>query len=206
MCPAERAGAIPPDARAVLDFWFGAPGAPGWNAVRPLWFAKSDATDDLIRERFLTLWQQLRTGACEAWRAVPEGACAYIIVSDQLPRNMFRGQPEAFATDGLALQAARELVAKGMDRDLPTPYHRQFCYLPFEHDESLASQDEAIRLFTQLRDTTDATAGMDEVLHWAVRHRDVIVRFGRYPHRNATLGRVSTAEEPAFLAQPGSSF
>lgn len=206
MCPAERVLPVPAAAQAVLDFWFGTPDSPEWNSVRSLWFTKSDATDDLIRERFFATWREVRMGACEDWRATPEGACAYIIVTDQLSRNMFRGRPESFATDALALRAAQEIVTQGADRALPTPYHRQFCYMPFEHDESLASQDEAIRLFTELRDETDAAAGMGEVLHWARLHRDVIVRFGRYQHRNAILGRSSTVEEQAFLAQPGSSF
>lgn len=202
----DKISPLPAAAKLVLDFWFGTPDSAEWNRVRPLWFTKSDTTDNLIRERFLSIWHEMRAGGCEDWRATPEGCCAYIIVADQLSRNMFRDQPQAFATDALALAAARAMVEQGTDRSLPTPYHRQFCYMPFEHDESLASQDEAIRLFTQLRDETDAAAGMGDVLHWAERHRDVIVRFGRYPHRNGILGRSSTAEEQAFLAQPGSSF
>lgn len=193
---------LAPDARRVLDFWFGAPDSPEWNRVRPLWFTKSDATDDLIRDVFLDVWQAARAGALNHWLASPEGACALIVLTDQFSRNMFRDRAEAFATDGCALAAARHLVSQGWDRDLPTPYHRQFCYLPFEHDETMASQDESIRLFTALRDET----GFADPLHWAVLHRDVIVRFGRYPHRNAALGRVSTAEETAFLLEPGSSF
>lgn len=193
---------LPDDAQAVLDYWFDTPDSSAWNTVRPLWFSKSDATDEDIRRRFLATWEQARAGACDAWALTPLGACALIVLTDQLSRNMFRGKPEAFATDALALRTARAMVARGDDLKLPTPFHRQFCYMPFEHDESLESQNASIRLFTQLRDDT----GSGDALHWAELHRDVIVRFGRYPHRNAILGRSSTPEEIAFLAQPGSSF
>jgi uncharacterized protein (DUF924 family) len=188
---------LPADAQAVLDYWFGAPRSPEWNTVRPLWFTKSDATDDDIRSRFQSTWAAARAGACDVWCETPLGSCAFIILTDQLSRNMFRGRPESFATDAQALDVARKMVADGADLKLPTHFHRQFCYMPFEHDESLDSQDEAIRLFSELRDDT----GMGDALHW-----DIIVRFGRYPHRNAILGRPSTSEEIAFLAQPGSSF
>jgi uncharacterized protein (DUF924 family) len=115
---------------------------------------------------------------------------------------MFRGSPRAFASDAAALHTAQIVVAAGWDTELPTRHHRSFCYLPFEHSESLAAQDESIRLYTRLRDRD----GDADSLLWAEKHREIIARFGRFPHRNAVLGRVSTAEEAVFLTQPGSSF
>jgi uncharacterized protein (DUF924 family) len=132
----------------------------------------------------------------------PLEAIARIVVLDQFPRNMFRGSPRAFASDAAALHTAQIVVAAGWDTELPTRHHRSFCYLPFEHSESLAAQDESIRLYTRLRDRD----GDADSLLWAEKHREIIARFGRFPHRNAVLGRVSTAEEAVFLTQPGSSF
>lgn len=194
---------IPAAARAVLDFWFGLPGSAEWNVSRREWFAKSEAFDATIRERFLAHWQAACDGADDDWSVTPEGACARIVLLDQFPRNMFRGDPRSFATDGKAQALAHRMLAEGWDCRLPTPRHRMFCYLPFEHAEALEAQDISVRETISLREDTGGE--VDEV-EWAVKHRDIIVRFGRFPHRNAVLGRESSDAERAFLSEPGSSF
>jgi len=197
---------LPEAARQLLDFWFGHHGSPAWNTERKEWFTKSAAFDAIIRTNFLPIWEAAHSGdpgEGEDWCATHEGACARVVLLDQFPRNLFRNDPRAFGTDAQALDLARRMVAGGMDRELPTGYHRLFCYLPFEHSESLADQDEAVRLMTQLRDDT---AGKVDLVDWSEKHRAVIARFGRFPHRNAILGRRSTPEELAFLKEPGSSF
>lgn len=194
---------LPAAAQAVLAFWFGLPGSPEWDGSRREWFAKSDEFDARIRSQFLPVWQAAHDGADDDWSVTPEGACARIVLLDQFPRNMFRGDPRSFATDAKALEVARRMLAKGWDRQLPTPWHRVFCYLPFEHAESLADQDISVRETTALRADT---AGRVDVVEWAVKHHEIIARFGRFPHRNAVLGRESSAEELAFLKQPGSRF
>jgi len=188
--------------RDVVEFWFGAPGSAASAQFRPEWFTVDAAFDAQIRERFLPTWQRLHDGELETWRATPEGALAYVIVADQFPRNGFRGTAQAFASDDLALTAAQAIVAAGDDAQL-SPLQRCFVYLPFEHAESLAMQDRSVALFKAL---TDANPELATVLDFAHRHRDVIVRFGRFPHRNAALGRESSDAERAFLREPGSSF
>jgi len=190
------------DALAVLDFWFGRHGDRGRDAPRRQWFEKSDAFDEQIRDRFGTLIPRAIAGELQAWSADPESAVAQILVLDQFTRNVFRGSAQAFAGDTRALAAARALVGAGKDRGL-LGVQRQFVYLPFEHAEDLAAQDEALRLFTEL-ERDEPIVG--ELSLWAQRHRDIIVRFGRFPHRNAALGRSSTPDEIEFLKQPGSSF
>ncbi|NGY04604.1 DUF924 family protein [Solimonas terrae] len=194
------AGAATPE--DVVDFWFGAPGSPDRAQFRPQWFAVDAGFDDEIRSRFLPIWEQLQAGRLDGWRATPQGTLAYLIVADQFPRNCFRGSAQAFASDAQALQAARALVDAGGDTTLP-PLQRCFVYLPFEHDESLAMQDRSVALFTAL---IRAHPELSSVLDFARRHREIILRFGRFPHRNAALGRDSTSEERAFLDEPGSSF
>jgi uncharacterized protein (DUF924 family) len=170
-------------AQEVLDFWF---------AHEADWFRKSDAFDAEIRERFL----QLHESVPRQWLDDPRGCLARIIVLDQFPRNMFRGTPRAFATDALALAAARHALQKKFDLRYSRE-ERIFAYLPFEHSESLADQELACELMQPLG---------AEQYRYAVAHRDIIARFGRFPHRNAILGRASTPEEVEFLKQPGSSF
>jgi uncharacterized protein (DUF924 family) len=190
------------DAQAVLDFWFGTPADPGYGQPRPAWFRKDPAFDAAIAQRFGALIEQALAGALGAWADTPALALARIVVLDQFTRNVFRDTARAFAGDAQALAAAQALVQSGGDRSLLT-VQRTFVYLPFEHAEDLAMQDEALRLFTGLaRDD----AGAADLLTWARKHHDVIARFGRFPHRNAALGRASTEEEVAFLAQPGSRF
>lgn len=188
--------------REVLDFWFASPGEPEHNRTRAVWFKKDDAFDDEIRRRFGALIEDALAGKLESWRATADGAVAYIIVLDQFTRNVHRGTPKSFAGDPRALAAAREIVATGADRALSGVY-RQFVYLPFEHAEDMKAQDESMRLFSQLAADVPALADLPT---WADRHRVIIARFGRFPHRNAILGRQSTAEEEAFLREAHSSF
>jgi uncharacterized protein (DUF924 family) len=186
----------------VLDFWFAPPGDPDHGRTRAVWFEKDDAFDARIRERFGPLIEAALTGALDAWDATVEGALARIVVLDQFTRNAFRGTPRSFAGDPRALRAARSLVAKAADRALPG-VRRQFVYLPFEHAEDLAMQEESMRLFRGLAADQPALTGL---VTWAERHRAIVARFGRFPHRNAILGRRSTPDEEAFLREPGSSF
>jgi uncharacterized protein (DUF924 family) len=189
---------VAPD--AVLRFWFGADAAEAAQR-RKQWFAKDEAFDALLRARFAAVYAEQRAGGGAGWAQDAPGALAAILLFDQFPRNMFRGTARMFESDALALALAQRLVAQGWDRQL-LPQQRWFAYLPFEHSESREMQRESLRLFEALaRDTGD-----DEPLVWARRHAEVIERFGRYPHRNALLGRASTADELAYLAQPGAGF
>jgi uncharacterized protein (DUF924 family) len=193
---------IDSQAQAVLDFWFGAADDPQHLLPRKQWFVKNEAFDALIRDRFGAVIEAAIGGEFAHWADTPTGAVAQIVLLDQFSRNAWRGNPRAFAGDARALAAAQALVADGHDRTLPG-VQRQFVYLPFEHAEDLAMQSESVRLFAQLERDEPAVG---ELLIWAQRHHDVIERFGRFPHRNAALGRASTPEEIAFLQQPGSSF
>jgi uncharacterized protein (DUF924 family) len=194
--------ALDPAACAVLDFWFGAPGSAEFGVARKMWFARGDAFDALLRERFGATLAAARSGTCDGWARSPLGALALVVVLDQFSRNCHRGSAVAFEADAKALRIARQMVATGADRRLPSAHHRAFAYLPFEHDESRESQREALRLFEALGRETDEGGYFGH----AVRHAEVIDRFGRFPHRNAVLGRPSTEEEIAFLREPGSSF
>ncbi|EON12927.1 MULTISPECIES: DUF924 family protein [Pandoraea] len=202
---ATPAADISPQAQpwqAVLDFWFGTPDSPEYGLSRPEWFRKSEAFDEEIRTRFGALHARALAGELADWAQAPIGACALIVVLDQFSRNLFRHQAKAFAGDALALAVARRLVAAGGDQRLPTAQHRVFVYLPFEHDESLESQHLSLALYEQLA----KVSGLVDNLDYARKHAVIIERFGRYPHRNAALGRASTPEEIAFLKAPGSSF
>jgi len=171
----------------VVAFWF----APD---VQPLWFAATPAFDETLRARFLTTYRAAAAGRLTDWETTAEGALALVIVLDQFPLNLFRGQPESFATEAAARAVADRAIARGFDQAVP-PIQRQFLYLPFMHSETLADQDRAVRLYQQ--------PGLEEGLRFARHHRDLIHRFGRFPHRNAILGRISTPEERAYLAAPG---
>ncbi|MFM0671675.1 DUF924 family protein [Paraburkholderia sediminicola] len=193
---------LPLEAREVLDCWFGVPGAAEFGTERKIWFSRNAAFDAMLRERFGALIDSARESALDSWTQTPLGALALVIVLDQFSRNCHRDTARAFAADQKALHIAQRMVASGADRLLPTVHHRAFAYLPFEHDETLESQRESLRLFTQL----EAEPGGKSYYRSAVRHAEIIERFGRFPHRNAPLGRPSTAEEIAFLRTPGSSF
>ena len=188
--------------QAVLDFWFLAPDNPGHGQSRPEWFRKDDAFDAQIRERFGALIDTAIDGGLRDWAATPRGALALILVLDQFTRNVYRDTPRAFAGDAQALELAIALTQDGQDQQLE-PTLRSFVYMPFEHAEDLAMQARAVELFQLL---SQAHAGFESMLDYAQRHQEVIARFGRFPHRNAILGRASTAEEETFLQQPGSSF
>jgi uncharacterized protein (DUF924 family) len=190
-----------PRIREVLDFWFGPPGGPDDGKARAEWFRKDAAFDAAIRTRFGALLDEAAAGALGAWADDDDGALALLVVCDQFPRNLFRGDARAFSLDPRALALAKRMVAEGRDARL-SPVRRAFVYLPFEHSESLADQREAVRLFGTLKD--DPQAG--GYFEWAEKHMAVIERFGRFPHRNEALGRASTPDEVAFLAQPGSRF
>lgn len=183
--------------REVLDFWF----ADGPDTWRRAWFQRDAAFDATIRERFGADVVTAREGGFDAWTATPEGALALLILLDQFPRNIFRGTPDAFASDAKARAVAGALVAAQGDLAL-TPVQRCFCYLPFEHSEAMADQDRAVTLFEGLRDDP-RLAAPGAAIDYAWRHWHVIREFGRFPHRNAALGRVSTPAEQAWLDAGG---
>jgi len=188
---------LPPLAAAVHAFWFGAPP----YATRPEWFRKDPAFDATIRARFGDAVAAACAGAYGEWCATPRGALARVLLQDQFTRNIGRDTPAAFAGDARALVTAEDAIGRGFDRALE-PVERQFLYLPFEHAEDPAAQERSLALFRALARHT----GRDDLLEWAQRHADIVRRFGRFPHRNAALGRTSTADEIAFLATPGSGF
>lgn len=189
-----------PDEAEVLAFWFGAPPL----AVRAEWFRKDPAFDEAIRARFGARVDDAIDGRLPALdpSAGPETVLARLILLDQFPRNLFRGQARAFAGDAQARTLALGLIDAGAERTLH-PMQRWFVYLPLEHAEDLALQDRCVALFAAL---AAETPGFDSALDYAERHRDVIRRFGRFPHRNSALGRQSTPEEQVYLATPGSGF
>lgn len=183
----------------VLDFWFGRPAAA---QALPQWFRKDPAFDGQIAQRFGATIERALVGHLDVWQRTPASTVALLVVLDQFTRNTRRNTPGAFAGDARALRIAQAAVARGDDRQLGC-WHRSFVYLPFEHAEDRAVQTVALELFAALAAQHPETTAQHE---WAVKHAQIIERFGRYPHRNLALGRVSTAEELAFLLQPGSSF
>jgi uncharacterized protein (DUF924 family) len=193
--------ALDPVADAVLAFWFGTPGSPERAAERDIWFRKDPAFDAQIRARFGTVITVALAGGFGEWCATADGALARVLLLDQFTRNVHRNTPMAFAGDTRALATAEDAVERGLDQAL-TEYGRWFLYMPFEHAEDQYAQRRSLELFGALAQTTGLSAPLD----WARKHADVIARFGRYPHRNAILGRPSTPEELAFLAEPGSGF
>jgi uncharacterized protein (DUF924 family) len=176
--------------REVLDFWFS-------DEAKPHWFQASPAFDQTIRKRFGELFARAATGELESWESSPEGSLALCILLDQMPRNMFRGDASAFLADERALAVAERAVRAGFDQNLPAD-QKQFLYLPFMHSEVLANQMRALALCeaAKLRDAARHAAG----------HLQIIRRFGRFPHRNAILGRPSTPEELDFLEESGEPF
>ncbi|MBD2039169.1 DUF924 family protein [Microcoleus sp. FACHB-672] len=190
-----------PQVNEILNFWFGYPEDAEYGNTRNVWYTKNPAFDEEIRSRFFTEYELAAAGKYDSWQEVPQSCLALIIVLDQFPRNMFRGQPQAFATDYKALAAAQYAVDHKFDQQL-LPVQRQFIYLPFEHSENLEHQRRCVELFQQLKDSPDSALSLD----YAIRHLKIIEQFGRFPHRNEILGRESTAEEVEFLKQAGSSF
>ena len=174
----------------ILHFWFE-------ELSEKQHFVKDPALDAAIRQRFGATLEAASRCELFGWRSTTQGRLAEIVVLDQFSRNLFRDTPRAFAQDPLALVLAQELVASGQDRALP-PTQLAFAYMPYMHSESAVVQAESVRLFAQ--------PGLEDNLNFALRHQEIVVRFGRFPHRNSQLGRTSSAEELAFLSQPGSSF
>ena len=193
----DQAASLPPLASEILAFWFGAtPHEP-----RDAWFRKDAAFDREVRERFGAALAAGVAGAFGEWCTSAAGSLARVVLLDQLTRNAFRGTAEQFAGDPGALATAIDAVDRGYDRTLDA-HERSFLYMPFEHSERLDMQDRAVALFAALA----AETGVDAPLPWAEKHRDIIRRFGRFPHRNAVLGRESTPAERQFLDEPGSRF
>ena len=178
------------DAQTVLTFWF--------DELTPEdWWRKSEKLDQDIKQRFLQVHAKARCRELGSWRTTPRGRLAEIIVLDQFSRNIYRDDPRAFASDPLALEFAQEAVKLGEDKNLSST-EKSFLYLPYMHSESIEVHDQAIRLFDQ--------PGLENNLDFELKHKAIIDRFGRYPHRNKILGRASTVKELEFLEQPGSSF
>jgi len=192
------ADALDHRARDVLDAWFGTPDSPEFGRARRQWFKKNAAFDTALQARFGGLLDLALRGELASWSAAPLGALALIVMLDQFTRNCFRGTPRAFSGDVMALELARELVVSGKERSLPTVYHRMFVAMPFEHHEAIESQHEAVRLYQILFDETRED-DIESGLKYAIRHAEVIEKFGRFPHRNVILGRESTAEELEWL-------
>ena len=178
----------------VLKFWFEQNG-------REQWFGKEPAFDEEIRRRFGETAHLARDGKLERWVEAPHSCLALLILIDQFSRNLYRNDARAFAADPLALEAAREAIERGFDRSL-LPVERQFVYLPFEHSESIEDQQRCCALMESLIDHPETA----DLLEWARKHLRIIERFGRFPHRNAALGRRSTPEELEYLSQPGAGF
>lgn len=179
--------------RPVVDFWF--------RELTPRhWFMESGPSlDDLVRARFGALVEQARHGSFDHWALSPRGRLALILVLDQFPRHVFRGRPEAYASDAKAQALARDGIGAGMDEEL-TLSERQFFYLPLMHAEDPEVQAQSVERFTALRDAVEA------ILGFALDHRDTVERFGRFPYRNEPLGRTSTPEEQTFLASDANIF
>jgi uncharacterized protein (DUF924 family) len=198
MAPAQGNGALPERARVLIDTWFGPPGDPDRENHRDIWFKWTPAYDDMLRQLFLADYERAAAGALSSWEKTAEGALALLLLLDQLPRNIFRDTPRAYDTDPAARAAADRAVARGFDAAVP-PAWRIFFYLPFHHSEDLADQRRATALSAALRAERDPDPEGGANRRYGRPYPEVIERFGRFPHRNAILGRQSTPEEAAFL-------
>ena len=185
----------------ILEFWFGRPGDEGYGKPRQEWFGVAEAFDDEVRRRFAEDFERAADGGLTEWEETPEGSLALILLLDQCSSILYRGSTRAFATDERGRQVARKAIERGFDKRFPD-VHRWFFYLPFEHGENLADQERSVELFSSLEPTDANKFALD----YAVRHKRVIDRFGRFPNRNAGLGRESTPEELEFLAGPDAPF
>ena len=193
----DTASTVPDRAKALLDAWFGPPTNPGCEQHREIWFKSTEEFDAALREVFLADYRAAVAGALDSWEATPEGALALVVLLDQIPRNIFRGQPRAYSTDPAARAAADRALAKGFDWLTP-PVRRLFFYMPFHHSENLDDQRRSRALFDALPRNPDRRGSLRR---YGLPYLEVIERFGRFPHRNATLGREATPEEVAFLAE-----
>jgi len=193
----------------ILDFWFGS--NPDDSAVAKeksaLWWSKNASIDDEIRQRFESSVIRSAAGEFADWQSNPRGRLALLLLTDQFPRNIYRDSPRAFAHDSKALAWSLDGIERGQDLKLRM-IERVFFYLPLEHSESLRHQEKSVKYFRELFSmvSPESKPIFEEYLNFAVRHRDIIARFGRFPHRNKILGRESTTDEIAFLTEPGSSF
>ena len=192
---------MPTSPADVLDFWFGRKEDPAHGEFRDEWFRKDEAFDAEVTDRFGDLYKDAAAGKLDDWRDDPEGNLALVIVLDQFPRNMFRGDARTHATDAKALETAKYAMERALDRELP-PFQRMFLYMPLMHSENVEDQRRSVELFEGLA----AEDGGPDVTEYAVGHREIVERFGRFPHRNAILGRETTPEEAEFLTRPGSSY
>jgi len=198
-------GEVPERAQATLDSWFGPPGDPERENHRQIWFKSTPEHDDRLRDLFLADYERAASGALGGWEAAPESALALLLLLDQIPRNIFRATPRAYATDPAALAAADRALARGFDAAVP-PAWRKFFYMPFHHSEDLADQRRAGALAESLpRDRDDRDPERGGLRRYGRPYVEVIERFGRFPHRNAILGRVSTPEEIAFMEEARAS-
>jgi uncharacterized protein (DUF924 family) len=187
---------LPARAQAFLDFWFGAPDDPECYHHRQIWFRGTPEFDASVHERFVADHERAVAGDFAAWEAEPLSALALVMLLDQVPRNIFRSTPRAFASDPLALATTNRALERGFDRAMPAAW-RVFFYLPLEHSEALADQQRGLDLLLAL----PPVPGRKSEGHMTRLHLEIIERFGRFPHRNAILGRESTAEELAFLIE-----
>lgn len=187
---------LDPLVQEVLMFWFGAPDSFEYGQQRADWFQKSSLFDEIVRHRFSALYHQAKQGKWDSWRQNPESTLALLIILDQFSRHLYRGSPNAFATDAKALEIAASAIAQGFDQQV-MPVARLFYYLPFEHSENILSQARAVELFTQLQQEDKKYAVF---VDYAQQHYDIIAQFGRFPYRNEILGRVCTAAEQQYLS------
>jgi uncharacterized protein (DUF924 family) len=192
---------VPSRAEEVLDFWFGREDEPGYGEFREAWFRKDPAFDATVLARFSGLYEEAAAGDLDGWCEEAQGCLALVIVLDQFPRNMFRGDGRTHAADATALETAGYAVEHALDRELPA-FQRMFLYMPFMHSENVEDQRRSVELFGLLADEPDGP----DVTSYAAGHREIVERFGRFPHRNGILGRETTPEEAAFLKTEGSSF
>jgi uncharacterized protein (DUF924 family) len=197
-------GVVPERARALIDFWFGPPGDPERERHRQIWFRSTPKYDATLRELFLADYERAAAGALESWEAAPESALALVLLLDQIPRNIFRGEPRTYATDPLARAVGDRALARGFDAGFP-PNWRKFFYMPFHHSEDLADQRRAKALSESLPKEREPDPERGGLRRYGHPYVEVIERFGRFPHRNAILGRASTPEEIAFMEQAKAS-
>ena len=188
---------LPERARALFDFWFGPPGDPDREKHREIWFRSTTEFDDELREKFLVDYEAAAAGKLESWETTPEGTLALLLLLDQVPRNIFRGMPRTYATDAAARAVADRTLARGFDQ-MVVPAWRLFFYMPFHHSEDLSDQRRAVVLSATLQRNRDRGGSLRR---YGRSYVEVIERFGRFPHRNAILGRQSTPEEIAFMAE-----
>ncbi|WP_282823247.1 DUF924 family protein [Pelomonas sp. V22] len=200
--PAWQRVTEPTPVQQVLNFWFGSLGSAEDDQLRGAWFRKSEVFDEEIRSRFGALLEQALAGGLKEWERSSHGSLARIVLLDQFTRNAFRNMPRAFAGDAEALRVSLALLESGKFKSLTT-LQRWFALMPLEHAEDLAMQDRSVAAFEQLAAEDERMTG---ALDYAIKHREVVAQYGRFPHRNALLGRESTAAELAYLAQPGAGF